>query len=235
MGNLINQVDQHCIVCKEPLLYVDDLATKGCELCGQEYQTRVYCKSGHFICDACHVKGAIEIITMVCENSRSTDPIELMDDIFKYPQIKMHGPEHHYLVPAVILTALKNYGCDLSPNYLKDARARGTKVPGGVCGYWGACGAGVGVGIAISIFTRSSPKKKVERQQSIKAVGKVLCAIADGTEQCCKRACRLAIEEACDILNEDFGINLPCSKGGSCIFGHLNELCNKYDCHYYSG
>ncbi|MFX0100881.1 MAG: DUF5714 domain-containing protein [Candidatus Hodarchaeota archaeon] len=156
-----------------------------------------------------------------------------MELILSYPQIKLHGPEHHFLVPAAIVTALKNHGEDLHENYLKEIELRASKVPGGTCGYWGACGAGVGVGIAFSVFTRGSPGKKKERQDANWATSKVLEKIADGTEQCCKRATRLAIEVACDLLKEKFGIELPHEKDRKCDFASTNKRCNKEDCGYY--
>ena len=60
----------------------------------------------------------------------------------------MHGPEHHVMVGAALLTAYKNAGGNIE---LKDALIemmhRGKAVPGGACGFWGACGAGISAGM----------------------------------------------------------------------------------------
>ena len=36
---------------------------------------------------------------------------------------------------------------------------RGKAVPGGVCGFWGACGAGISAGMFISIISGATPLK----------------------------------------------------------------------------
>jgi len=70
----------------------------------------------------------------------------------------MHGPEHHVMVGAALLTAYKNAGgeIDLS-KALQEIHSRGKAVPGGVCGFWGACGAGISTGQFVSIITGSTP------------------------------------------------------------------------------
>ena len=64
-------------------------------------------------------------------------------------------PEHHSLVPAVILTALRNNGYNISQQ-IDTAIERGKTVIGGH-GIYGACGTGVGAGIALSILMESNP------------------------------------------------------------------------------
>mgnify|MGYP002869165356 CR=1 FL=1 len=67
------------------------------------------------------------------------------------PQVHMHGPEHHGIVPCVLLTAYRNNGGEVDlPSSLREAVRRAKQVPGGTCGYWGACGAAIGAGIDIS-------------------------------------------------------------------------------------
>ena len=46
--------------------------------------------------------------------------------------------------------AARNAGRDLPAEALDTVLRRGGKVPGGWCGYYGACGAAVGVGVAVS-------------------------------------------------------------------------------------
>lgn len=73
----------------------------------------------------------------------------------------MHGPEHHAIVPSVLLTALRNNGERM--NYdtaLSEICKRARQVPGGTCGYWGVCGAAAGAGIFMSVMTGSGPLHK---------------------------------------------------------------------------
>lgn len=70
----------------------------------------------------------------------------------------MHGPEHHVMVGSALLTAYKNAGGEIDlVKALSEMQARGKKVPGGACGFWGACGAGVSAGMFVSIVTGSTP------------------------------------------------------------------------------
>lgn len=234
MPNQEATVDQNCIICRSPLIYSAESSKKTCELCGNVFFSPSECEKGHYVCDACHSMDAFTVIRNVCKKTKLDDPIAIMEEILTYPQIKLHGPEHHFLVPAAIMTALKNHGEDVHENYLKEIELRASKVPGGTCGFWGACGAAVGVGIAFSVFTRGSPGKKKERQMANWATSVVLAEIADGTEQCCKRATRIAIELACDLLKEKFGIELPHEKNKHCLFSRVNARCNKNECQYYS-
>ncbi len=79
------------------------------------------------------------------------------------PKIKMHGPEHHFLVPAVLLAAYYNLDAveHISPEdkaeIINKARQRAEIVPGGFCGFYGSCGAAIGTGIFINLLTKATP------------------------------------------------------------------------------
>ena len=62
------------------------------------------------------------------------------------------------MVGAALLTAYKNTGgeIDLS-KAVQEMYRRGNAVPGGACGFWGACGAGVSAGQFMAIVTASTP------------------------------------------------------------------------------
>lgn len=74
------------------------------------------------------------------------------------PFCHMHGPEHHIMVGMALLTAYKNSGGDIDlKKSLIEMNNRGRSVPGGACGFWGACGAGISAGMFVSIVTGSTP------------------------------------------------------------------------------
>ena len=59
---------------------------------------------------------------------------------------------------AALLTAYKNAGGALDlEKALREMYSRGRAVPGGTCGFWGACGAGIGAGQFMAIATESTP------------------------------------------------------------------------------
>jgi len=66
----------------------------------------------------------------------------------------MPAPEHHFLVPAVLLAAYYNIKGDpeQKKRKIKAARERSSNILVGFCGFHGDCGPAVGTGI----FQRSS-------------------------------------------------------------------------------
>ena len=148
-----------CTVCGSDLVYSDRPRLSTCFICKNEVVTAVTCRKDHFICDACHSSDANELIFQFCENTHQSDPVAIARLLMNQPQVKMHGPEHHFLVPAVLLAAYYNHTGDEEMKKLKlyKAKFRAEKVPGGFCGSHGNCGAAVGVGIFVSLITGATP------------------------------------------------------------------------------
>jgi hypothetical protein len=151
-----------CLVCGSDLLYHEHAAERTCQVCMQTFNTNAQCSQGHFICDNCHRRDAMDYIETFCINSRETDPLALAVALMKSDNFKLHGPEHHFLVPAVLLAAYYNTlrYTDSKVKTIAEARKRATNVPGGACGLHGSCGAGVGAGIFISLITDATPLSK---------------------------------------------------------------------------
>ena len=91
----------------------------------------------------------------VIESTTSTSPGEILEKVISHPSVPMHGPEHHAIVPAVIVAAVKNAGYPVPEGAVEKAIERGSKVPGGWCGFYGTCGAAIGVGVAVKRADRS--------------------------------------------------------------------------------
>ncbi|MFX1419887.1 MAG: DUF5714 domain-containing protein [Promethearchaeota archaeon] len=227
-----------CEICHKPLVYAtkpEDYKDLRCEFCGKIFNSNTFCENGHYICDNCHSKGPIEIIERTCFETDIKDPFILADIIMNHPSFKVYGPEHHVLTPAVILTSLKNNnikkpdGNEITFFDIKEAIRRASKIPGGWCGFYGSCGAGMGSGIAISIFTGATPSTDYPRTLANQITSRSLNKIADNLEHCCKRSVRLSIIETLNFLKEKFNINLPykCKK---CHFSNINDKCEKEEC-----
>ena len=148
----------------------------------------------------------------------------------------MHGPEHHFLVPAVLITAYYNTleKFDEKESALNKARKRSEKILGGFCGSHGVCGAAVGTGIFISIITNANPLSEKEWKLSNKITAKSLEKIAYyGGPRCCKRNTILAIIGAVVFVKEKFDIEIPVDKNILCEFSDLNKECIKEKCPFY--
>ena len=122
----------------------------------------------------------------------------------------MHGPEHHVMTGSALLTAYKNAGgdLDLQPALLEMMR-RGKSVPGGTCGFWGACGAGISAGIFVSIISKSTPLSEKPFGLSNLMTAKALEQIGTvGGPRCCKRDSYLSILAAIDFTAAHFNIQM---------------------------
>jgi hypothetical protein len=139
------------------------------------------------------------------------------------------------MVPAAILTAVKNAGYNIPERAIDVAIDRGAKVPGGWCGFFGACGAAIGVGVAISILTEATPVTGKPRSLAIEATSYTLNKMADGYPRCCKRASRKALEAAVEFLYDRMGIVLCKSEAIACVYSHRNLECPKENCSYFAG
>ena len=150
-------MSEECLICKSPLVYAENDETMECALCHKREASKTKCANGHYICNDCHTKGMDALIGF-CSSETSKNPIEILRKMMQMPFCHMHGPEHHVMVGAALLTAFKNAGGDIDLHTsLLEMMNRGKSVPGGACGFWGACGAGISTGMFVSIISSSTP------------------------------------------------------------------------------
>jgi len=224
----------NCGVCGTPLLYGTENVLRRCDFCGIEYSTLIYCPEGHYICDVCHGRKALDILREVLNSTTATVPTEILETVMSHPSVPMHGPEHHAMVPAIIVAAVKNAGYAVPEQAVEKALVRGAMVPGGWCGSHGACGAGVGVGIAISALTKATPLTGKTRALANEATAFALTSMLDGHPRCCKRASRKALEAAVEFLDTRMGIILSKGQKIKCKYVERNRECVREDCAYYN-
>jgi hypothetical protein len=227
-----------CLVCGRDLEYLDAPEEMTCSLCGERAVADVRCVAGHYVCDRCHAAGANDLIERVCIATDIADPLAIACLLMDHPAVKMHGPEHHFLVPAALLAAYCNLTGrqDEKEAWIKKARARAETVPGGACGMMGACGAAIGTGIFIAIVTGSTPLAGRAWQLSNEMTARALSVIARyGGPRCCKRDSWLAIREAVGFCREKLGITLPFDEEHVCTFSAVNRECRREACLFYGG
>lgn len=224
-----------CLVCGEALAYRDEAAPVTCAFCGAAGSSPVACRDGHFVCDTCHAAPAREVIERACLGSGSTDPVALATGLMRHPALRLHGPEHHFLVPAALLTAVANAGAARGEKgrWLAEAWRRSDAVPGGACGFQGACGAGVGVGIFTSVATGATPLAGESWGAANLATARALTAIGRlGGPRCCKRTTFLALVTGIGVAERRLGVRLsPTSP--ACDWSELNEECQGEPCPFH--
>ncbi len=227
---------QGCVFCGHELEYFPTPIELECAVCHKISYALVHCPEGHFICDDCHAKGGVDFIEAFCSNSLSENPIELAEQIMHNHGIKMHGPEHHFIVPAVLLTAYFNQKGERQKKIqaLKEARRRASFVPGGFCGSHGSCGAGIGSGIFLSILTKASPLSVNEWKLSNMLTSKCLSEIADnGGPRCCKRDTFIALKNSIAFIAEHLDIHLQKKERIRCGFHQYNRQCLDKACLFF--
>jgi hypothetical protein len=223
---------ENCGVCGQPLVYGTEEVLRRCAFCGQEQKTLIYCPEGHYICDECHRQETLDVLREVLKKTRSQDPAEILETIMSHPSVPMHGPEHHAMIPAIIVAAAGNAGYPLPEEAVAKAIARGTQVPGGWCGSHGACGAAIGVGTAVSVLTGATPLKGEQRGLANEATAFTLRRLLDGGPRCCKRASRTAMTAAVEFLRDRMDINLDEGQKIKCGYSGRNRECLREACAY---
>lgn len=222
-----------CLICGAPLTYLIQDTEMECVICHKKESSNTCCETGHYICNECHTQGSDAIIG-VCIVETSKNPIEIMRKLMVLPFCHMHGPEHHIMVGSALLTAYKNAGGDIDlTQALTEMQSRGKKVPGGACGFWGACGAGVSAGMFMSIATGSTPLANEAWGLSNRITSAALGSIGKiGGPRCCKRDSYLAIIAAVEFVKENLGVEMELD-GIKCTHSALNNQCIEKRCPFY--
>lgn len=219
------RMKEECLICNAPLEYLEKDISMECEICHKKENSKTRCVNGHYVCNECHTKGMDSIIG-VCLNETSNSPIDIMDKLMAQPFCHMHGPEHHVMVGSALLTAYKNAGGDIElSGALMEMMRRGKSVPGGACGFWGACGAGISSGMFISIISKSTPLANEPFALSNRMTAAALGRIGEvGGPRCCKRDSFLSILAAIDFVEEHFNIKMQ-KRDIVCKYSGKNQQC----------
>ena len=224
---------EECLICKAPLEYLQEDVLMECSICHKSEYSKTRCLNGHYVCNECHSKG-VNVIVGMCLEETSCNPVEIIGKMMDMSFCHMHGPEHHVMVGAALLTAYKNAGGELElENALTEMYNRGKTVPGGICGFWGSCGAGVSSGIYTSIVTKATPLTVESWSLANKMTSCSLSTISEnGGPRCCKRNSYLAISEAVKFTKEKLGVEMELSEI-TCSRSEQNNQCIKGRCPFY--
>ena len=226
---------EECLICKAPLEYLIQDEMMECAICHKQESSKTRCVEGHYVCSECHTQGMDSILGL-CLSETSNDPLTILEKMMAMPFCHMHGPEHHVMVGAALLTAYKNAGGEIElQKALHEMYRRGKAVPGGACGFWGACGAGVSTGQFVSIVTGSTPLAAEPWGLSNQMTAKALDSIGkNGGPRCCKRDSYLAILAAIDFAAEHLHVQMEKS-APVCTRSRLNNQCIGKRCPFIGG
>ena len=171
----------------------------------------------------------VDSVAVLCLADTSRNPIEILEKLMSQPDCPMHGPTHHVLVGAALLTAYNNCLPDSAKldmeAALAEMRERGEQVPGGACGYMGACGASISTGIFMSIVTRNTPFSTDTWRLCNLCTARALEQVAEnGGPRCCKRDSYLSVLTAIDFVKEHLGVEMV-KPEVHCTRSQINEQC----------
>lgn len=223
-------MQEECIICKAPLVYLQEDTLMECALCHKKEASKTRCRDGHYVCNDCHTRG-MDTILAVCLAETSANPVAILNRLMALPFCHLHGPEHHVLVGSALLTAYHNAGGALDlPAALREMQSRGRSVPGGACGFWGACGAGISTGMFCSIATKATPLSTdawgLGNQMTAEALARIG---AVGGPRCCKRDSYLAVLTAVEFAREHLGVCME-KTVPVCTYSPRNNQCLGANC-----
>lgn len=169
---------------------------------------------------------AVLIIEAV-KKETGRDPVAMFEHVVANDFVRMHGPEHHVVDGACILQAYHNAGGAVDIDAaLKHMITEGLRMPGGICGNWGVCGAVSSVGTAMSFLDRTSltatddswGKHMLMTSEALHKLGEI------GGPRCCKRDGIVAIMAAVKYINENTPVHLDASQF-KCHYSPINKQC----------
>lgn len=174
-------------------------------------------------------------VTDYCRTCESTDAVRIADWLMELGEVRMHGPEHHYLTAAAILTAYCNFHHMEKKNLLVKAYVRTNIIPVGVCAMYGCCGALMGAGAAAGILLSAHPFSAEDLRTVNQITAGIQIRLAKyGGPRCCKRAVRISVYEAVQGMNRYMGCSLPAAMPG-CKSYSENQGCQGKKCEFFAG
>ena len=178
------------------------------------------------------------LIVDACLKQTSTSPYQVFMNVARQDFVRMHGPEHHVLDGAALLSAYRNAGGDVDlAAALAELMSRGLKMPGAMCGRWGVCGATASIGAALSILEQTGPLSDDDSWGShMRYTSRALDGLSRiGGPRCCKRTGFTAILEAVAFAREQGGVSMEAPEKVTCAFSGGNRECLREKCPYYPG
>jgi len=177
----------------------------------------------------------INKIIEACKREKCKNPIVIFNNIAHNEYVRIHGPEHHILDGAALLTAFYNAGgkIDLQES-LDELTKRGVQMPGATCGMWGVCGAVSSMGAALAIIDGTGPlSSDASWGKHMEFTSKALHSLSQtGGPRCCKRDAYLSFQNAIEHINENYDVKLE-SSVIECDFSKDNAQCISFKCPFY--
>jgi hypothetical protein len=226
---------EHCMACGQPLDYREQAEAVSCMHCGLQSRSAILCPAGHYVCDACHSAKSLAQLAVLAGDIPESAPEDILEALIALPGLPMHGPEHHAMAGLALLLACRRIGIELPANFIEETIRRSLQIPGGTCGYHGACGGAISLGVAVSLLTGATPLTGLARGMAHRATALALMKCADDQARCCKRALRKTVATGRIFFAEELGIEFPQPTGQQyCRDMSRNRECTGQHCSFFN-
>jgi hypothetical protein len=170
--------------------------------------------------------------------SKEKDPVKMFNSVFDEIDriwslnvpFPIGGAFHHYILPGIILSCLRNNGYEITDRDIEEGMKRGSMLAAHSCGFTGISGSAHAVGIVVSIVKRITPMHD-ERGGILAVAAETLSEISKFQKRCCKRSNLTGIKNAVKYLSSQ-GYTLPLDTI-ECRFFSGNSECSGEECPYY--
>ena len=170
--------------------------------------------------------------------SKEKEPVKMFNSVFDEVErtwslnvpFPIGGVFHHYILPGVVLSCLRNSGYAITDRDIEEGMKRGSMLASHSCGFTGISGAAHGIGIVASIVNRITPMHD-ERGSILAVAADTLIEISKFQRRCCKRSNLTGIKNAVKYLSSK-GYALPLDEI-ECRFFSGNSECSGEECPYY--
>ncbi|WP_242975863.1 DUF5714 domain-containing protein [Desulfosporosinus sp. FKB] len=210
-GQHVETKTENCQICGGELEYFNSGRELTCIQCGKKEIGNITCPNGHYVCDECHGKGLFETVKEYVLANKSNNLFEIAEYLINQDNIPMLGCENAWIASGALMTALRNEGTvKVTDEQIVEAMNRTKRQAiGGYCGLTGVCGISPAIGSCFSVVLGASCRKDQETSSTMKAVGKIVNAIAAQTGPCCcKNFVRIALSEAVLLVKEYLNVSL---------------------------
>jgi hypothetical protein len=185
-----------------------------------------------------YLENLAPVVRQFILTSQEKEPIEMFNSVFDEIErtwslsvpIPIGGGFHHYILPGVILSCMRNNGYDISDREIEEGMKRGAMLAPHSCGFTGISGAAHAVGIVGSIVNKITPMHD-ERGGLLALAADTLTEISKFPKRCCKRSNLTGIKNAVKYLSS-LGYALPLDEI-ECKFFSGNSECSGEECSYY--
>jgi hypothetical protein len=175
------------------------------------------------------------LATLIVRDLTGARPAEMLEQVLSQGEgTPVHGVWHHALIGEILLVCLRNAGYSITDDLIDEVIDRGRQIPGGSCGFLGACGALSSASSAYSILLGSTPVATDQREKLLQFAARLVARLAEiGGSRCCKKSSYAALEGARDAFAE-LGFDLPEEEfAGRCPFFASNDTCDGVACAYF--